>query len=268
MVVVMMMMSLVSVMIPTVDASPRFQVIGPAVTVTLKDSISSNGASSPVQDEEENKHPNWGLDLNELKPNINWSIQSRSRPLPNWFPSLHSIRTNLGYSYEESAKYTPSYIESEINFSPNESSLYSPVSSDEAGTSPSSVVSTSKLLRGMNLRFQPSYEFRSKRGALLVHVSKGTSYILSQFTTSGKRWLSVVRGCYQRDLPFATIGAVRITPTYDFNTNQPTCTFEATTGSQRTKATLNLQKQNPTLSIVHAFDGRYVEMVLFIFGRI
>eukprot|EP00980_Cylindrotheca_fusiformis_P015409 scaffold4335_cov119-Cylindrotheca_fusiformis.AAC.12 len=39
---------------------------------------------------------------------------------------------------------------------------------------------------------------------------------------------------------------------------QPSCLLEATTSSQRTKTVLNLEYQNPTLSIVHALDERYV----------
>ena len=269
----MTVMSAIMLLIPNfalVDAAAarRFHVIGPVVTITLKDPSTSGSSSSSTLSSSDGQEGSdslkWGLNLNELKPNINWSIQSRSRPLPNWFPSLHSLRANLGYNYDENAKYIPSFIESEINFSPNLSSLYSPVSSSDTddGDGPSSSSSTStslKMLNGMNLKLQPSYEFRTKRGQLLVQVSKGTSYIVSQFVTKGERWLNVIKGCYQNDsLPYATIGAIRVTSTYDFNMNQPICTLEATTGSQRTKATLNLQKSNPTLSIIHAYNDRYV----------
>lgn len=82
---------------------------------------------------------------------------------------------------------------------------------------------------------------------------------MAKFVLGKERWLEVLRGCYQLDLPYASVGAVRVTPTWDLRKGEASCVFEGVTGSQRTKAVLNLEYQNPTLSVVHALDERYVD---------
>jgi hypothetical protein len=169
------------------------------------------------------------LDLASIRPNAVLSLQSTSKPLPNWLPSLQSLRANVGYHYEE-LKRLPSYVESDVKFSNTHG----------------------------DMQIQPSYEFRSKKASLLLQGSRGASYLMGRLTTKGERWLEMVRGCYQLDLPYASVGGLRITPSFDFRRKEPACLLEATTGSQRTKALLNLEYDNPTLSVVHALDDRYV----------
>ena len=108
----------------------------------------------------------------------------------------------------------------------------------------------------MDVQVQPSYDFRINRSVVLVQVSQGASYLMTRFVSKGQRWLEVIKGCYQRDLPYASVGGVRISPAYDFRTQQPSCLLEGATGSLRTKAVLNLNYNNPTLTVVHALDDR------------
>jgi hypothetical protein len=178
------------------------------------------------------------LDLSSIRPNAVMSLQSTSKPLPNWLPSLQSLRANVGYHYEE-LKRLPSYVESDVRFSNTHG----------------------------DLQIQPSYEFRTKKASLILQASRGASHLMGRFTTKGERWLEMVRGCYQLDLPYASVGGVRITPSFDFRRNEPVCLLEATTGSQRTKAVLNLEYDNPTLSVVHALDNRYVVTCSMCFGE-
>lgn len=225
---------------PLVDAA-RFAVTGPVLTITLKDPATSSrsGSSSSSRSFNDESSPSWGLNLKELQPTLNWSVQSKSKPLPNWLPSLQSIRSSLGYNYQESHKYIPSNLESEAVFA-----------------------SSRSFFKGISLKVQPSYEFRSKRGVLQLQATKGaSSYALAQFTTTtsttttGKkrrRWLTtLLKGCLQIDLPYASVGGISITPSYDWTRNKPSCTLEAMTGSQRTKAIVQLEYENPTLSIAH-----------------
>jgi hypothetical protein len=217
---------------PLVDAA-RFAVTGPVLTITLKDPATSSRSSN----NNDESSPSWGLDLRELHPTLNWSVQSKSKPLPNWLPSLQSIRSSLGYHYQDSYKYIPSNLESEAVFA-----------------------ASSRFFKGVSLKVQPSYEFRSQRGfSLQLQATKGTSsYALAHFTSTGKSWLKLLKGCLQIDLPYASVGGIRITPSYDVTRNEPSCSLEATTGSQRTKAIVNLEYQNPTLSIAHTLAEWYV----------
>jgi hypothetical protein len=170
--------------------------------------------------------PTKWLNLANLRPNLLWSVHSQSRPLPNWLPSLQSLGGTVGYQYEQNRRL-PSFVEGDARFS----------------------------ARGVEVAVQPYHEFRSKRTLLLVQVSRGATYVMTKFVRGS---LELIRGCYQVDLPYASVGGVRITPTWDVQKGEPSCLLEGTTGSQRTKAVLNLEYQNPTLSVVHALDERYV----------
>ena len=113
-----------------------------------------------------------------------------------------------------------------------------------------------------------------------------TAYLMAKFSTKRDRWLQMVRGCYQINFQnnrndgsssrtiqsYSTnplldslepppLSAVRITPTVDLNRGQASCLVEATTGSERTKAVLNLEYDNPTLTVVHSLDDRYEDLI-------
>ena len=58
------------------------------------------------------------------------------------------------------------------------------------------------------------------------------------------------------DLPFTAVGSFSITPSYDFEKEEPTCNIIGKSSSGRTAAVLDLNWDNPTLSVVHALDHR------------
>jgi hypothetical protein len=169
------------------------------------------------------------------------------------------------------------------NWSSNSSSGRGSVVADAGGTrgSPGNF---------LDLQIQPSYEFSDEttvggihtgptgggRAECSILASTGTTaYLMAKFSTKRDRWLQLIRGCYQinfrninsnkkdnalilspSSLPPPTLSAVRITPTIDLNLGQASCLIEATTGSERTKAVLNLEYDNPTLTVVHSLDHR------------
>lgn len=210
------------------SSAGRFVSSGPTLTVTLKDpqdqSVSSldGGSDEPLQ--------NPWFNIGNLRPNVMWSLQSKGKPLPNWVPNWHSLRTTVGYQYEE-LKRMPSFVEADLKFS-----------SERAG---------------VDLQIQPSYEFGSQRSILSVTASRGAAaYLMAKISTKKDRWLQMVKGCYQATLPYASVGAVRVTPTIDLARGQASCLLEATTGSERTKAVLNLEYDNPTLTVIHSLNER------------
>ena len=220
----------------------RFAVTGPVLTVTLKDPESQTQtmggvgiAGDEVEEKEgsrnNNNNNNKWLDIARFRPHLIWSIQSQgsSKPLPRWLPSLQSIRGTVGYSYEQN-KHLPSFVEGDAKFSK----------------------------AGYNVEVQPTYDLKSHRSQWLIQASRGATYVMAKLSSAGDRWLDVIKGCYQANLPYASVGGIRITPQYDVVKREASCLLEGTTGSQRTKAVLNLEYQNPTLSVVHALDERYV----------
>jgi len=196
--------------------SARFSVNGPILTVTLKD---PNNSGEPSK---------W-LDLGCLDPSAAWSVQSKGPPLPKWFPSLKGIRGSLNYRYEDNPML-PSDVSAEVRFAKE---------------------------RIGELQFQPSYHLKSKQTTCVVQAIRGEKLsIMARFSTSGKALLEFVKGSLLLELPFQSLSAIKVTPAFDFAQNNPTCVMEGITGSGRTKAILNLQWQDPTLTVVHALDDR------------
>lgn len=214
----------------------RFVSSGPVLTVTLKDSHekltdvtdSADGTMVPTSQQQQQQ---W-FNLGNFRPSLIWSLHSQGKPLPNWLPNWQSLRTTVGYQYE-SLKRMPSFVEADLKFSSN--------------------------TLGVDLEVQPSYDFGLETSLLSVQASRGAgAYLMAKFATKKERWLQLVRGCYQVELPYASVGAFRVTPTWDLAHGQASCRLEGTTGSQRTKAVLNLEYDNPTLTVIHSLDERYV----------
>ena len=196
----------------------RFSVSGPVVTITLKDP-DVEGGSTPTK---------WA-DLTAVRPTAQWSVQSRDPPLPHWLPSLKSIRASVGYNHEEGG--LPSTVDAEWRFA-----------KDGYG----------------DLEIQPSYHFKRKKATCIIQATKGnTASLIAKVTFGGKRILDGIRGNFMLNLPLSTsLSALKVSPSFDFTRNIPSCTLEGITGSGRTKAILNLQYEEPTLSVVHAIDER------------
>mmetsp|Transcript_19085 Transcript_19085/g.41460 ORF Transcript_19085/g.41460 Transcript_19085/m.41460 type:complete len:321 (+) Transcript_19085:267-1229(+) len=212
----------------------RFVSSGPNLVITLKDPSEKYSSGASLNDDDgDSDEPlqNPWFNLGNLRPNIMWSLQSKGKPLPNWVPGWHSLRATVGYQHDEALKCLPSIIEADLKFA-SEST-------------------------GVNLQVQPTYEFGPKQTTLSIQASRGAAaYVMAKIATKRDRWLQMVKGCYQATLPYASVGAVRVTPSLDLVKGHVSCLLEATTGSQRTKAVLNLEYDNPTLTVIHALNER------------
>ena len=228
----------------------RFVSTGPIVTITLKDPKEQQQSSSLLQSDDDNDQSSTILqkpwfNIGNFRPNIMWSLQSKGKPLPNWAPNWHSLRTTIGYQYNELQrhKHLPTFIEADLKFSSKQT--------------------------GIDLQVQPTYDIGSRRSTLTVQASRGSvATLMAKFgttannnkdaatTSSSRSLLETVKGCYQATLPYASVGEVRVTPAVDLIRGHVSCLLEAVTGSQRTKAVLNLEYDNPTLSVIHNLNER------------
>jgi len=221
---------LIFLLTTSMSSAGRFVSSGPILTVTLKDPQEQSSGSSLDHTDATELFQNPWFKFGNLRPNFIWSLQSKGKPLPNWVPNWHSFRTTIGYQHE-SLKRMPSFVEADLKFS-----------SERAG---------------IDLQFQPKHEFESQQSKLSIQASRGAyTYLMANFATKKDRWLQMVKGCYQATLPYASVGAVRVTPSVDLASGQAACLLEATTGSQRTKAVLNLEYDNPTLTVIHSLNER------------
>jgi len=215
------------------SSAGRFVSVGPIITVTLKDPKEQNQSSSSLSSSDEQELQKPWFNIGNFRPNIIWSLQSKGKPLPNWISNLHSLRTTIGYQYSESQKYKhmPTFIEADLKFSTEQT--------------------------GIDLQIQPTYDIESKRSIITVQASRGPAVtLMAKFSTKKDRWLQTVKGCYQATLPYASVSAIRVTPSVDLNRGHASCLLEAVTGSQCTKAVLNLEYDNPTLTVIHSLNER------------
>lgn len=219
-----------SVLFGVAHALPRLEVNGPVLTLTLKEP--SNAEADAV-----NGRP-WITDVAAVKPKATWSLRTNPTPFPRLLPALKQLRTDVGYEYHR-CRQAPSSIETTARFSTAQGDLV----------------------------VQPSYDVPNRKQTLLVQASRGASYVLAKFggnptgSGAGKRMTStlvnLIKGSFLLHLPYATVSAVRLTPSFDFAKRDLSCTVEAVTGGPaRTKAVLNLDYYNPTLTVVHALDER------------
>ena len=211
----------------------RFHVIGPVVTVTLKD-----------EDDAQSSERKW-MNLNQLRPNVLWSAQSKGPPLPESIPNLQSVRANVGYehsSYNNKNKVPLSFAEADLRFDFPQ--------------------------RNLSLNVQPAYEVQQGKASLMLQATRGANFILTKLSTHGDRWLQGVKGCWQFRTKFPECQQVRISPTYDATKGgQFQLLAEGMTATQRTKAVLNLNVDNPTLTVVHQLDDRYVLYIHIFFMK-
>lgn len=87
----------------------------------------------------------------------------------------------------------------------------------------------------------------------------GGNFGIGRFIFSrGKNYLQSVKAQYNLNLPFQGIGvdSLSIIPSYNFETFLHACTMVGYSGSGRTAAILNLNWDNPTLSVKRALDAR------------
>ena len=70
--------------------------------------------------------------------------------------------------------------------------------------------------------------------------------------------LEQVRGSYKLNLPFTAVSSLSISPSFDFTRTLSSCTMMGQSSSGRTAALLDLNWDDPRLSVIHALDQRYV----------
>jgi len=117
---------------------------------------------------------------------------------------------------------------------------------------------------GVDVDVSPSYGVRKDEMGMVVRVGgigdggrKGTWFGLAKFANRrGGKVLQFVRGSYKFNLPFSTVGSLAITPTYDRQRELTSCHVVGKSASGRTAAMLDLNWDNPTLSVLHALDER------------
>jgi len=140
-----------------------------------------------------------------------------------------------GYRYDD-LKNAPSFFEGALNLS---------------------------FLKGkVDVDVSPSYLVRKGAFGTVVRVGgrggggKGDWFGLAKFANRGDKILQTIRGSYKFNIPFETVGSLAITPTYDRQRNEPSCHLVGKSASGRTAAILNLNWDNPTLSVKHMLDER------------
>mmetsp|Transcript_7650 Transcript_7650/g.10012 ORF Transcript_7650/g.10012 Transcript_7650/m.10012 type:complete len:343 (+) Transcript_7650:101-1129(+) len=239
-----------------VECRPRFELIGPVVTLTMKEngdgqlkrSSGSGGGAAVSSSSSTSKKNNkgvasqaaassaWMKDISSIRPKAFWSLQTVKSPLPNWLPSLKQLKGDFSYEYHR-LKKIPSWIETTAKFSTIVGDLY----------------------------IQPCLDFTQKNSSeLRLQLMRGTSYarahlVLGSRRSNSKTILKSMTGSFFLNLPYSTVRTLRLTPHLDLTQAYPdfSCLIEATTGGAgRTKAVLNLEYNNPTLAVVHQLDER------------
>lgn len=225
---------------PYLIHAARFAVSGPILTITVKDPLqfidddknNKDGDESEASYIDKSSNKQW-IDLSSIRPNIQWNVYSRAPPLPNWFPALKSIKGSVGYQYND-VKRLPSWIE---------------------GTA--KLALPGHETSGNELQIQPSYEVKTGRTNLLVQANQGASYLFAQLSNKQKMLLELVRASVLWNLPSASLSSIRVTPSIDIIKKDIGCIIEAVTGGAgKTRAVLNLEYDNPTLSILYSPNDR------------
>lgn len=210
----------------------RIGVMGPVVTITLKEPSALKSSSSEQQQQSNQNlkdQENLVKDPSSVRPKATWGIQTLKPPFPIWLPSLKQVRALFGYEYHR-FKYRPSWLETSYKFS-------FPVG---------------------DLWIQPTWDIE-KPVALKLLFSRGNSGITTRWSGGPGRLLQSLSGSFGFDLPYTTVRTIRVTPNVDLVPSYPdvSCVVEATTGGAgRTKAILNLEYNNPTLAVEHRLDER------------
>jgi len=233
----------------------RFQTLGPVITVTLKDTDSSS-----LQQQQQNDNNKW-MDWNTLRPKLHWSFSSH-KPLPKWFPSLESLQGTIGYHYDQMIRMG-GISSSTSSISNNDDDIVPKLRRYLTEPTLMEGMATFRTPQGIQIDIVPTIQQQSssssssssvsRKSSLLIQLAKGSGSILAEIQ---KTSISFLKGCYQFDLDLPQINKIRLTPSYNCIQREPAILLEATTGSQRTKTVLNLQSQNPTLTVVHALDDR------------
>jgi len=218
---------------------------GPVLTLTLKDrsidgggerpessaAATTEGVVVPKRLHRRDSDQHWS-DLTCLRPQLLWEVASLQPPLPYWVPTLKQLKARVAYSYAD-LRRQPSRIEGTAKFA----------------------TSLGELI------VQPSYDVATKQTTCLMEASRGLDWVLARFRQGPTQILpslDTLRCSAVLNLPYVSVSSIRVTPSLDVPTRDATCQIEAITGGfGRTRAVFNLERRNPTLSIIHALDNRH-----------
>jgi len=228
-----------------------------------------------------------------LSPTLTYSVQSKIQPFPEKIPFLHFVSTKIGYRYnsrgyhsfqqEGAADYdeypsdvTPATAVSRKtakrwSFSKRQKSSKEPHQHHEILAE--GMVRFASRKYKAQLELQPMYQ--PNNGPSLIVRAGNTNnnddtntshakhgwHAMARMALSGhpKRVLEWVQASYQiRKLPFASVESLTLIPSHDFTSALTSCIVSAETKSGKTCAILDLNSDDPTLSVVHALDDRNV----------
>lgn len=212
-------------------ADARFALNGPILTLTLKDPQATSASTTLIEPQQSLRQSQPWLDLSSLSPNLQWEVTTLSAPLPYWVPTLKQLKARVGYQYSD-LKRLPSWVEGTAKFA----------------------TSLGELI------VQPTHDLKTKRTTILMEASRGATWILARLGLAKQQVLpslETVRASFVLNLPYVSVSSIRITPSVDLPRQDVACQVEAMTGGfGRTRAVLNLEHRNPTLSVVHQLDSR------------
>ena len=274
------------------------RVAGPIMTVTLRDPYftpqqRSGSGEDAIKKMEENSSLS-SLSLSSLNPEIAYSLRSNEGgPFPKRLPGLKMLSATAYYKYEllERMPHAFSFFAG-IRIRPfqfpksfprmNQALLHSDTENEEGDKV--SVKPTSAAIRlpdmddddrVLNLSFSPTYSVKSKTGSGEIKVwgnnikrwSAITRFRLPYPFASGEaknkksdRLISFASATCKIFLPFAAISSLTVTPSY--NAVSPiyplSLQMTAESGSSKTSAVLNLNIEDPSLSLIHQLDERNV----------
>lgn len=219
------------------------------------------------------------FNIPSLSPTMLYGIRSVRPPLPNYLPFLRSTSVTASYNYHD-LHDAPNFIEGDMRLSSSKLNVDMDVGASynvkqkatalsvRLGTSSSSTsIAPTNSEENSNEESQPTATPRPK-------IAAGCSVLAQMILSKGKRTLSHIRGQYTLNfppswtmpsssgylspLPFSLPSSLTITPTYSFlDENDSRCTIVAKSASGRTASILDLNFNNPTLSVMHALDHRH-----------
>lgn len=222
------------------------------------------------------------LDISSIHPTIQWNIfESKILPLPNWFPSFKSLKGSIGYDQYHNHNQNDNDITRQSNDNKNSNikqqfAMYLRTWKNQIQNLllPSWYESTMQFALpgyekyGHTLLIQPTYYTNNNNNNhinILIQLSRGVSYIQTNFSNRSLKnnhnmIVETIKGyLHYGNLPFVTLSSITIIPIINFISKEITCQFEmTTTGTSSTKrnsntrAVMNLEYNNPTLTIYYS----------------
>lgn len=271
--VITLSVSILFFLIKVINAT-KFDVVGPVVTLTLKDPSGSTSTSNNIDKSLDVEQPvilDGLFSIPGLNPCVTWSIASSASasalPFPKLLPSLKSISLSTQYKYHENKKFFNKiegllrFVTSSRSRRGNKHNSYN--DDDEQHNNIDDVPAPSEII------LKPSYSFKSKKACLNIKCGNEGSVFgmikLSACGNKGKRLIEYIKGSYRTSLPFInSISHLTFQPSFDFIKGMPSCIISGVTNTGsligmgpntgKTTAIIDLNFDEPTLSFIHHLD--------------